>query len=330
MKANAQQFASLSPNYRCFFFYGANEGLIQQLRGQIEGQKPFDKHSFQADALVKDAGLFHERISSVSLFGDETLIRVSQVKDNFLPLLEAADLTQAGFYLILESTEPSDVQKLRRFCEDEDAILTIPCYEDDVATIRGVIREWARANQCQISPAMMEHMSFTLGGDRQLILKELEKLLLLRGHQQNLGDDEIMQVLAQHEQTNLDAVFFGLTGGDLATFNRYLQSQSHDATLAHSLVRGLQRHFSRLHHARDLFDNGQKSDLTKAVYPPVFFKYKDMFDRQVRFWRLPDLEKMMNFLLELDVKMKRQAYDLQIMAQELNKIGLYALRLARM
>jgi DNA polymerase-3 subunit delta len=68
---------------------------------------------------------------------------------------------------------------------------------------------------------------------------------------------------------------------------------------AQMIIGVLQRYFLKLHRVRSDVDAGQRlDDALKSLRPPLFFKQKDLFSRQVRSWSRSQLDQALRRIAE--------------------------------
>jgi DNA polymerase-3 subunit delta len=92
-----------------------------------------------------------------------------------------------------------------------------------------------------------------------------------------------------------EAAAEGRTQTAVTDFGRALAS----GESAQAIILITQRYFLKLHKVRSEVDAGQRlDDALKAMRPPLFFKQRDAFARQVRNWPRPQLDQALRRIAE--------------------------------
>ena len=94
--------------------------------------------------------------------------------------------------------------------------------------------------------------------------------------------------------------------GDAASVDRALQKLFAEGVSPVALLRAAQRHFARLHLANSRVGAGDTADrVMSSLRPPVFFKAKPRFRRQLDHWRRDRLMDVLERLADTEADCKR-------------------------
>jgi DNA polymerase-3 subunit delta len=138
-----------------------------------------------------------------------------------------------------------------------------------------------------------------LGADRALSRAEIEKLALYALGRPAITLQDVENVVGDAADLALEriaeAAAEGRTAIAMTDFGRALAS----GESAQAIILVTQRYFLRLHKVRSDVDAGQRLDeALKSIRPPIFFKQRDAFVRQVRNWPRPQLDQALRRIAE--------------------------------
>ena len=138
-----------------------------------------------------------------------------------------------------------------------------------------------------------------LGADRALSRAEIEKLALYSLGRATITLENVEGLVGDAAGLALEriaeAAADGRTKNAISDFGRALAS----GESAQMVIAVVQRYFLKLHRVRSDVDAGQRlDDALKAIRPPLFFKQKDAFARQVRSWPRGQLDQALRRIAE--------------------------------
>ena len=194
--------------------------------------------------------------------------------------------------------KPDD--SLRALFETTEACFAVACYPDSVADIDSLITDVLAPFSLTIEHDARALLQSRLGADRALSRAEIEKLALfclwpicrspLEKVESIVGDAAGLAL-----ERIAEAAAEGRTQAAVTDFGRAIASGEN----AQTIISTTQRYFLKLHRVRSDVDAGQRlDDALKAMRPPLFFKQKDVFARQVRRWTRPQLDQALRRIAE--------------------------------
>jgi DNA polymerase-3 subunit delta len=138
-----------------------------------------------------------------------------------------------------------------------------------------------------------------LDADRALSRSEIEKLALYCLGRPLITFEDVDALVGDAAglavERIAEAVADGRTKEAVSDFGRALASGEN----AQMIIGVLQRYFMKLHRVRGDVDAGLRlDDALKSVRPPLFFKQKDIFTRQVRSWPRGQLDQALRRIAE--------------------------------
>lgn len=314
-------------------FFGPDAGLVKE-RGTLLAKKvapdltdPFSVSHLSQDAILEDPALLGDHLSSLSMTGDRRLVMVSNATDRLSNAVgNALSLDNVAALLILEAGDLGPRSKLRSLAESSDSIAAIPCYTDSDRDIGRLISEVFGANKIECDRAGQAYLEQSIGNDRGISRSELEKLVIYAGPGGRLSFDDVMAIVGDNTSMTLSDMAFSATDGDALNMDKFVSRCLAEDIPPISILRAVANHLLRLQLSESKVRNGEPPDeAMKSLRPPIFFKSRDQFRRQLSRWRGPQISKGLSLLLaaERDCK-KTGAPDFAICARTLHQIAALA------
>ncbi|MGH6977347.1 MAG: DNA polymerase III subunit delta [Stellaceae bacterium] len=151
--------------------------------------------------------------------------------------------------------------------------------------MEALVREVVRAHRITLAPDALPYLVGSLGSDRALSRKELEKLALYAGDGGAVSLDEAAALIGDSADLSLNDAILAAAEGNPAACERALARALAEGESPIRILRAALRHFTQLHRTAARLDDGASvDDAIAAVRPPLFFKLRDGFKRQLRLW----------------------------------------------
>jgi DNA polymerase-3 subunit delta len=201
--------------------------------------------------------------------------------------------------LIVEAGNLKSDDSLKALFETSEGCFAVACYPDSAADIDTLITDVLAPFSLAIEPDARALLQSRLGADRTLSRAEIEKLAIFCLGQSPITVDKVESIVGDAADLALEriaeAAAEGRTQAAVTDFGRAIAS----GESAQTIILITQRYFLKLHKVRSDVDAGQRlDDALKAMRPPLFFKQKDVFARQVRRWTRPQLDQALRRIAE--------------------------------
>ena len=281
------------PGLLAVVLYGPDEGLVRErarlLGGMIveDMQDPFRVAALSGSDLKADPALLADEAAAISLTGGKRLVRLRSAGDDCTPALQTAlDGPAADALIVVEAGELSPRSALRRLAESHSRAAALPCYADDGDTVSRLVEHAVRSVGAKIEPDALAFASNHLGNDRMATRMEAEKLALYAGEGGAVTLEDAVACIGDSALLSLDDIAFAVGAGDLSALSAALDRAAAETTAPVSILRAAGRHFQRLDTVQSLVAAGQTDAGTamNRLRPPVFFRRRDAFGRQLRRW----------------------------------------------
>lgn len=309
--------AKPNPAARVCVVYGPDQGLVTERAKTIaktatpDLNDPFNVAMLHADQLLDDPARLNDEAFAQSLMGGNRLVYIREGADSLTPLLKDYLKEPSGHTLVVvEAGELGTKSSLRALAERAENAAAIPCYVEDERDLTRFIQNEAKAAGFGIDRDALAALAGSLVGDRRVARGEFEKLLTYK-----LSDTDKTIRLADVEACSgdvrartFDELVHAVGTGDVGRVAASLAALARESTPAVAILRTVQGHFRRLYDCQLRMEKGSDAKAAmKSLNPPVFWKYEDSFQQQMRRWPRPRIENLLNQLNAVEAQTKQTA-----------------------
>ncbi|KAA5605946.1 DNA polymerase III subunit delta [Roseospira marina] len=300
------------PAVRAVLVYGPDRGLARERVDALtrtvvaDIADPFRVTELPGARLGDDPARLADEAASQSLMGGRRVLRIMDATDGLARAMEAFLDDPAGDSLVLVlAGDLGPRSSLRKLFEQADAAAAIPCYADDGRALEDVIHETLAPHRMTAGRDAMAFLLGHLGGDRLLTRAELEKLITHKGEPGEISLAEAVACVGDSAALGMDDLAMAVADGDDTQAQRVLDRLLRSGTGPIPVLRGVSRHFQRLHLAVGAVASGRSPDqAVSSLRPPPIFKHKDRILAQVRRWDGARLGQALDLLLEAEADCK--------------------------
>jgi DNA polymerase-3 subunit delta len=294
------------PRLTAALFFGSDPGLVSE-RSAVLAAMLADRETPRAEILRlddaeldDDPGRLETELQMRPMFSSRRVVRAiagRRISAQLLkPLLGSGPLEGL---LIVEAGNLKSDDSLKALFETSEGCFAVACYPDSAADIDTLITDVLAPFSLAIEPDARALLQSRLGADRTLSRAEIEKLAIFCLGQSPITVDKVESIVGDAADLALEriaeAAAEGRTQAAVTDFGRAIAS----GESAQTIILITQRYFLKLHKVRSDVDAGQRlDDALKAMRPPLFFKQKDVFARQVRRWTRPQLDQALRRIAE--------------------------------
>lgn len=332
-----EQFVnSPDPAVRAMLVYGPDSGLVRERMDALtktvskDPGDPFLVAEIIGSALRNDPALLADEAAAIALMGGRRVVRIRDAADSQATAFKMFFEDFPGDALVLaQGGDLSPRSALRKLFESEDAAIALPCYADDAQSLDAVIQDTLKQDNVSITPGALAFLQANLGTDRGQTRSELRKLALYAGDDGQVSLDDAMACVGDSSALTLDTLIYAAAGGDAPGVDRALARSYQEGVNPVTILRAVGRHMLRLQLVRAQVDSGKRAeDAMKSLRPPVFFKMKGPFSRQVGLWRSAAISRALTLILDAETQCKETGMPMEaICGRTLLQIGrLAALR----
>ena len=287
-----------------YLFYGENEGqkidVIQSNFNEFTKENTF---KYNEKEVTENKQLLFESIYSKSFFESEKLILISEVTDKIFDLIEqiiSDNVSDVKIILIAKRLDKKS--KIRNFFEKEKNYACVPCYPDNEISIKKIIQEKLSGFD-GVSPFILNLIYENTNLDRIKLYNELEKILVCFTNKKI--DKESLEVLLNSSTNdNFNLLKDEAIIGNKINTNKYLADTMIEAEKGTYYLNIINQRLINLY---QLIKKANTTTLELAVNeakPPIFWKDKPIYIKQLQKWNSKKLKKILNDTYELEIRLK--------------------------
>lgn len=275
--------------HRAVLFFGPDEGQVGMYRKQALSSlllNPSDTMAvtqLTSDKISSEPSLLFEALSAMSLLGDAPVVVIDPATDKISAIVkEALSLPQCQNFLILAAGDLPARSPLRTSFEKEKNLASYACYRDEGENLARFLEGALRERGIRAERDALHYLATQLGNDRAVTLQEADKISLYLGEEKNLSLRDARLLVGGNDNFTLDDLCMALGNANYTAVFSLSEKLLGEGTNAVAILRAAARHFERLRMARYKIDEGKNPEEAMAsLRPPVFYKYKPAFGKQV-------------------------------------------------
>lgn len=316
MKIQAKNTESLlrgvGPEVAAVLLYGPDAGLVRERSDRLvaavagNAADPFAVSEIPIERLREQASLIADEAAALSFGGSRRIVRLRGAGDGQSRIIEGFLRAPSGGLLVVEAEELGPRSSLRLLFEEARHAAAIPCYREEGEDLGRFIADEVRRAGLGLSDDARDYLVATLGGDRGVTRREIEKLLAYKGQPGPGAKVELADVMAcvgDGSPRSVDELAFTVAEGDVGAADRLTGRVLEEGSNAVTVLRAAARHFMRLHLVASA--EGDRERAMKSLRPPVFFKQQAQFHSQARRWSPRRLHGAIDRLLRAEMDCKR-------------------------
>lgn len=302
-----------------FLVYGPDAGLVresaQRLTRQFAGSDAGSMNlvTLEGADLDADPGRLAVEARTMSLFGEKRVVRIRNAGKSLVMVLTELLDDPAGAAIVLEAGNLAPKDALRALVEGKKLGRALPCYPDSDETLLKLINETFSKNGIRAEQDVATTLRDTLGNDREVTRRELEKLVLFSAGTKVLTRNDVLILCADNAALVLDEVIDAIGTGHAARLEEALNRALAAAINPQQLLSSAQLHFATLRRWRAEVDLGKSpGDVIEGARPKPHFSRKNTLIQQLRLWSDDAISAAADRLHTASAD-SRKRYDLQEM-----------------
>ena len=292
-------------NKKAMVFYGPNIGKIDDcIMSVISSKKKEDKkidilYKYSDDLKPGEIRNIINQNSSLDLFGNMTVIilRLFNEKLSKEIIDSLKDIKNNELKIIIRVEKLGVKSLLRKYFEKTDNLIIVPCYEESAYEKQKLIKDFFKKESIPVTESFITTLSEHLSNDRVEIREELNKIQFLAYEE----DEKVKEINIFYDSVYSDELEFinSLVSGRVDT---YLSKKFDSLSLIRSeqirCASILLEHFYKLLKVKFLLNTGVSIyEAQSSLRPPIFYKYKNDFEKQLSIWTLKNIEVIIKRLI---------------------------------
>ena len=285
--------------------YGENLGLKDDIKSAVKIHfKDYEQISFNQDEIIRNNKLLNEQIYNVSLFSKKKIIFLNEISDKIRDLLiefiEKPNL-DVKIFLFAQNLEKKSL--IRRLFEKEKKLGIVACYQDNERTLADYIRKKLEGYN-GLTQQIVNFIINNSGLDRKTISNEIDKIKSLF-LDKKIKIEKLPELLNNNNNLDFNDVRDSCLEGNREKLNNNLSNVIFQNENSYFYLSVLITRIEKLIKLND--ELKIEKSLERAIdkiKPPVFWKDKPIFLKQIRIWnkkKLIDAKKML-FDTEINIK----------------------------
>ena len=299
---------------RFILFFGPNEGLIREdilkISSSFKENIETDEITINGKSLDENQTLLNEEIRSFSMFSEQKIIYLENLKDKHLQCFKSEKLENDKILVIIKSDNLTKNSKIRNFFEKHKIFAAIPCYEDDKRSSMNLLSQFQSEYEIKLDSDVKNYLLQNLSSDRLISKNELEKILLVISGKKNheISLEEIQNIFNDGSSHSLNIINENVMYGKVNQVSKNLYKIFDEGTNAVAIIRSLLNYLVRVHKTQIEIKKVKNFDeAIKPLKPPVFWKDKDNFKNHCLKWPSKDILLYIERLLEAEFMCKTQS-----------------------
>ena len=303
-----EQNISLIDKYFINLIYGENIGMKDDIKDQIKIYfKNHEKVLFTQDEILKKKDILIEQVENTSLFSSKKIIFINEVTDKIKDIIY--DVGQKPkedlkIFLFAQTLEKKSI--LRKNFEKEKTQGIIACYHDNERTLG----EYTRRKLKDYSGVTQQMINFLIKNcnlDRKTLSNEIDKIKCLF-IDKKINTDKLPELLNNNNNLDFNSVRDSCFSADKNNLNENLGNIVLQNENAYFYLSILSNRIEKLINLN--YELKKEKNIEKAIdkmKPPIFWKDKPTFNKQVSRWNSEKLEQARKILFETEVQLKVNA-----------------------
>jgi DNA polymerase III subunit delta len=271
--------------------YGPDTGLVREVAQRLvrhyggSDAGSMNLVTLDGGEVDSEPGRLLVEAKTSSLFGDKRVVRVRGAgKGAVMAVTELLD-DPADAAVILEAGNLTPRDPLRALVEGKKTGRALPCYPDTDDTLVKLINDWLAEAGIKADQDVAPTLRDTLGNDREVTRRELEKLAFYAADSKTLSREDVLMLCADNAALAIDEILDSVGTGHAERLDGALDRALAAALNLQQLVTMAIGHFSMLRRWRGEVDAGRPvRDVLDSARPKPHFSRRSSLEQQVRLW----------------------------------------------
>ena len=300
---------SLLQKYFVSLIYGENIGLKDDIKNEIKKYfKEYEQISFNQSEIIKNEKLLDEQIDNISLFSKKKIIFINEISEKIKnKITKILDDPNPDLRIFLFAQNLEKRSSIRDLFEKDKKAGTIPCYQDNQRTLA----EYSRKKLQNYSGLTQEIINFLInnsGFDRKTLSYEIDKIKSLF-LDKKIDFDKLLEVLNNAYNLDFDNIRDACFGAEKENLNKNLGNVILQNEDAYFYLNSLNRRIQKLHDLNDQYEKDKNFERAiDNIRPPIFWKDKTIFLKQIKRWNIKKLEEARKSLFDTEILIKTKMH----------------------
>ena len=316
MKIQANKVDEFIKNFdnKCkgVLIYGPDEGLVSIRKNEIlQKILPDYKTSLSlitlSTATIKDKpGIINSEYNSTSLFGnDKKVILIEDADNSISKILEEifSKPQNSDNFILITADDLDSKSSLKRFAEFNQYFASLPCYKDDINAIMQIVNLKLRKEGFKYNTEVVKYLTESFGGNRLIILSELDKLVIYKDQDKNLTIGDVKACIQDNSEGNINEFVNNLASLNIEKAYKELQNLYSEGIFPVAIIRTTIAYFIKLQLYKYQTQNGISFEEI-ADRDNIFWKQKPIVQQHLNKLSLKNINDILFILFNEEAKLK--------------------------
>jgi DNA polymerase-3 subunit delta len=271
---------------------------------------PFLVSQISSEKIKEDKAILVDEFYSIAMLGGRRLILIKDCDANTTLALKnlLADPQygrKSDNFILIQAGDLDKSSALRKLVEESQFLMAIPCYEEDVASLRKSISEMLIENDIIAENEIINLIIKNFGKDRNLIINEINKIKTYLGAEKNISLEAFKKLVSLKQDDNLHdfAMQFASKNYEWCFLQAERALEGGNESIL--LVRSLINYFSKLYNAKVLIERSGKNIDEAVKSAQIFYKIEADFRRNLQNLSLKFIVKSLQSFEKLEINLKK-------------------------
>jgi DNA polymerase III subunit delta len=291
--------------------YGTDNGLISLYYKRI-AQKivsnlndPFNVVQLSEDILKERPSVVFDEFLAMSMLGGRRLIIIKNAGNILSSTLKNIFKQKPNNdnFILITAENLDKKSNLRQFAETSKYFVAIPCYQDDKNKIMQIVNQKLHDYGFIYSGDVVKELVENFGGDRLIILSEIEKLALYKGNDKRLTLEDTNKCIKNVCEANINDLINECVNRNSEKIYSLLKKIFSEETNFIVIIRSFVKYFIQMQRIKFQLNNGL-SFIEASKQENIFWKQVPILQKHLNLWNLNQINFFLKKLAEVEVRCK--------------------------
>lgn len=297
---------------RGVLIYGPDTGLVSIRKNEIlQKVLPDYKNSLSlillTPATLKEKPtIINDEYNSISLFGgDKKVILIEDAENSLSKILEPifSKTQNTENFIIITADDLDSKSTLKKFAEYNQYFASLPCYKDDINSIMQIVNLKLKKEGFKYSGDVVRYLAESFGGDRLIILSELDKLIIYKDTDKNLTIEDVKACIQDNSEADLNAFINDFASLNFDKAYKELYNLYSEGIFPVIIIRSVISYFIKLQLYKFQLQNGLTFDEI-TTRENIFWKQKPILQQHLQKLSLKNINDILFILSKEECKLK--------------------------
>lgn len=313
-------------NFLGILFYGPDRGQVLEnfnmaSNSIVSDDDAFSLFEFKSDDIKANPSLLIDEATTISFLSSKKVIKIKDASNDIADILKDlfSNYPNLEAFLILSADELPPSSKLRYLFETNPKLAILPNYNDDGENLSNLIKSTLLKNGIKKIPDdVLLYLREHFGENRATTRMELEKISLYLYGKNEISLDDAIACVMDSSSLNISDLPLVVAEGNNKKLSSILPRLLNEGIYPVQLLRVVLSHFKNLYFMAGEIENGSSiSFVIDNAKPPIFFKLKNSYEKQLKFWNSDKIIKIISKLNQAEIMCKTTNYPQEIILSQI-------------